>query len=89
MLVDRYFEEGVRLTEWRMARLKRPFDTLYWHRTFETWFAQLHRAGFRVDSLTEPHATAAQARRLPALRGTRRVPFFLVIGARRVSPNDG
>ncbi|MGP8184095.1 MAG: class I SAM-dependent methyltransferase [Thermoplasmata archaeon] len=83
MLVDRYFEEGPRVTEWAMMRLQRPFATPYWHRTFESWFSTLRRAGFEVDSLTEPHASEADVRSNHLLAGTRRVPFFLVINCRR------
>ena len=79
MLVDRYFEEGPRQTQWAMARLKRPFATPYWHRTLESWFGLLRRSGFVVDSLTEPHATERDARANPLLAGTTRVPFFLVV----------
>jgi 2-polyprenyl-3-methyl-5-hydroxy-6-metoxy-1,4-benzoquinol methylase len=83
MLVDRYFEEGPRVTHWAMERLKRPFTTPYWHRTLEGWFSLLRRSGFEVDSLTEPHATHADVRSNHLLAGTRRVPFFLVVNCRR------
>ena len=84
MIVDRYFEEGPRVTEWAMKRLKRPFATPYWHRTFESWFSLLRSSGFEVDSLAEPSATEAEAKANPLLAGTRRVPFFLVVSCRRV-----
>jgi 2-polyprenyl-3-methyl-5-hydroxy-6-metoxy-1,4-benzoquinol methylase len=88
MGVEKYFAERVGVTEWRMKRLDRPFDTLYWHRTFESWFALLKRAGFRVDGLTEPRATPAQARSNPLLRGTRAFPFFLVIDCSKLPPAE-
>ncbi len=83
MIVDRYFEEGPRVTEWAMKRLKRPFATPYWHRTFESWFSLLRTTGFEVDSLAEPSATEAEVEANPLLAGTRRVPFFLVVNCRR------
>jgi ubiquinone/menaquinone biosynthesis C-methylase UbiE len=86
MLVDRYFEEGPRVTQWAMKRLKRPFATPYWHRTFESWFSLLRRSGFEIDSLTEPHATEPEVRSNPLLAGTRRVPFFLVMNCIRGGP---
>jgi 2-polyprenyl-3-methyl-5-hydroxy-6-metoxy-1,4-benzoquinol methylase len=85
MLVDRYFEEGPRVTHWAMKRLKRPFATPYWHRTLESWFSLLRRSGFGVDSITEPHASKADARSNHLLAGTSRVPFFLVVNCRRES----
>jgi 2-polyprenyl-3-methyl-5-hydroxy-6-metoxy-1,4-benzoquinol methylase len=85
MGVANYFVERVGVTEWRMKRLDRPFDTLYWHRTFETWFAMLRAAGFRVDGLSEPRTTAAQARSNSVLRGARAFPFFLVMDCRKLS----
>lgn len=83
MIVDRYFDRRVETTRWRMARLPAPFDTLTWHRSLEDWFRLLQASGFTVEGLSEPHATEAQARRVPLLRATRRFPFFLVVGCRR------
>ena len=82
LVIDRYFEERPGLTQWSMKRLKRPFATPFWHRTFEGWFSLLRRSGFAVDSLTEPRATAADVRLRPLLTASRRVPFFLTFGCR-------
>lgn len=87
--IDRYFESRVGVTQWEMARLTRPFRTTYWHRSLEDWFRTLHRAGFRVDDLFEPHPTARAVRRHPTLEGTARVPFFLVLACRRVPTVEG
>ncbi len=86
MRIGPYFDERVGVTRWRMKRLTRPFDTIYWHRTFESWFGILHRAGFEVVALSEPRATARQAREVPLLRTTRLFPFFLVFDCRVRSP---
>lgn len=83
MGVENYFVERVGVTEWRMKRLDRPFDTLYWHRTFESWFRLLDVADFAIEGLTEPRATPAQSRSNPLLRGARVFPFFLVMDCRR------
>ena len=86
--IDRYFEPRVGVTEWEMARLTRPFRTTFWHRSLEEWFRTLHRAGFRVDDLFEPHPTGRAVRGHPTLEGTARVPFFLVLACRR-DPSGG
>ncbi len=83
MIVDRYFDRRVETTRWRMARLPAPFDTLTWHRPLEDWYRRLERAGFTVETIFEPRATAAQVRRVPLLSGTRRFPFFLVFRCRK------
>lgn len=88
MGVAEYFVERVDVTEWRMSRLDRPFDTLYWHRTFETWFGLLRRSGFAVEGLSEPRATGSQAREVPLLRGTRAFPFFLVLDCRKLTVSE-
>jgi 2-polyprenyl-3-methyl-5-hydroxy-6-metoxy-1,4-benzoquinol methylase len=84
MRIGPYFGERVGVTEWRMRRLSRPFDTIYWHRTFEAWFDLLRRTGFEVDILSEPRPSRAAQRAEPRLRGSARFPFFLVLGCRRV-----
>ncbi len=83
--IDRYFEERVGVTRWAMKRLKRPFATVYWHRPLEAWFRLLKGAGFEIRDLTEPHATARQAREFSRLGVTRRIPFFLVLSCQRVA----
>lgn len=83
MLVDRYFDERPGRLHWRMARLTRPFRTVYWHRTLESWFGLLNRAGFEVEGLWEPRATPRQVRELPLLRGASKFPFYLVLRCRR------
>ncbi len=89
MLVDRYFEERPGRLEWRMRRLKNPFTTVFWHRTLETWFHELRRAGFAVDGLWEPRATLEQKRRFPALVGSAKVPFYLVLSCRPLTLPNG
>jgi len=84
-LVDRYFEPGPRETRWDMARLTRPFTTIYWHRTFEEWFVVLRNAGFEIVGLTEPRASERDAAANPLLAGCRNAPFFLVLDCRRVA----
>jgi SAM-dependent methyltransferase len=81
--VDRYFDERMGVTRWRMERLKRPFDTPYWHRPLEQWFRLLQQSGFIIERLSEPRASPSQARAQPKLRATRRFPFFLVFACRK------
>lgn len=80
--IERYFDEGPIRTRWQMARLTRPFETFGWHRTFESWFRLLHRAGFQVLDITEPRASPRDLRRYPLLRRTQDFPFFLVLDCR-------
>ncbi len=82
MLIGEYFDEQVGVTHWRMARLARPFDTVHWHRTLESWFVMLRHAGFEVVALAEPRSSLAQARQHSVLGGSRRFPFFLVVNCR-------
>lgn len=84
-VVDRYFDERVGTIRWNMQRLKRPFETVYWHRSLAAWYAMLRRAGFVVTNLREPRATALDARRNPLLASTRRIPFFLVLECRKAA----
>jgi 2-polyprenyl-3-methyl-5-hydroxy-6-metoxy-1,4-benzoquinol methylase len=87
-VLERYFELRRGVTAWRMRRLKRSFDTPYWHRTLEGWFTALAEAGFTVDAMTEPRATAGQVRKNPLLLGARTFPFFLVVSC-RLRPSPG
>lgn len=82
MVVDRYFARRVVPVRWRMVRLPRTFDTVSWHRTLEDWFRAIRGAGFAVEALAEPRASATAVRQRPLLRGSRRFPFFLVIACR-------
>jgi 2-polyprenyl-3-methyl-5-hydroxy-6-metoxy-1,4-benzoquinol methylase len=92
MVVGDYFRARVGVTPWRMRRLKWPFDTIFWHRTLESWFALLDRSGFEIVGLREPRATAAQVRTNRLLRGSQNFPFFLVfdcrVHARRRGPGQ-
>jgi 2-polyprenyl-3-methyl-5-hydroxy-6-metoxy-1,4-benzoquinol methylase len=83
-IVDGYFDEGVHAVHWKMARLKRPFWVPHWHFTLATWFKKLHHAGFQVVNLIEPVPTSRQVRAHPELEGAGRVPFWLVVSARKV-----
>ncbi len=83
--IDRYFEERTGITHWTMPRLKRPFDTIYWHRPLESWFKLLGSSGFAITGLSEPRATKKDIATYPELECTGRIPFFLVLAARRES----
>ncbi len=83
--IDRYFDERVGVTRWAMQRLKRPFQTVFWHRPLEGWYRVLKSSGFEVVDLREPRATARAVERFPLLRRTRRIPFFLVLSCRKVA----
>jgi len=89
MRFNDYYSEGPRVLHWGMPRLKRPFSTPYWHRTLESWFSTLGRAGFLIESLIEPRASSRDARAIRQLAGTRKVPFYLVLSCRKLPDARG
>lgn len=89
LLIDGYFEEGPLMLDWTMRRLKRPFRTVFWHRTLESWFRELRNAGFEIEQLKEPRARPQDVRAVPALETARRLPFYLVFDCRKLPPPRG
>ncbi|EFL50617.1 Methyltransferase type 11 [Solidesulfovibrio fructosivorans JJ]] len=87
--VGRYFEtEGARLDTWWFSSLPRerrsevpPFQVPYFHRTISDWLNAIRRAGFLIEELGEPCATAALAAAVPLVADTRVAPLFLHIRA--------
>src|SRR4051794_35857990 len=65
--VDRYFETGPYVLNWRMARLTTHWSTPQWHRTLSDWIALITEAGFTVIHLDEPRPTPEQSEQNPAL----------------------
>lgn len=83
LVIDRYFDERPGRTAWRMPRLTRPFTTPFWHRTLETWFMSLRRAGFEIEQLREPRPGGRALRAAPSLESNLHAPLYLVWDCRR------
>lgn len=84
-LVDHYFDEGPFTLEWRLRGTNGVMRAPQWHRTFTTWSRYLREAGFWVTRLEEPRISSRLARRWPGLEGGRRVPYYLMLEALRLS----
>jgi SAM-dependent methyltransferase len=61
----------------------RPFQVPRFHRTLSGWIEILCEAGFVIEQLTEPSASAELAAQEPVLADTRAAPLFLHIRARK------
>jgi len=86
-LIDHYFDESPFTLEWKLRGTTGTMHAPQWHRTFTTWSRYLREAGFAIARLEEPRVSAQLARREPRLEGGRRVPYYLIVEARRV-PQD-
>jgi SAM-dependent methyltransferase len=84
-MIDRYFDEGREVFQWRAPRLLYPFDMPYWHWTLATWVRMIRSAGFTIEGVTEPRPSRLQARRRSGLDGPSRIPFWIVWDCRRAS----
>jgi len=85
-LVDHYFDERPFTVAWKLRGTSGVMRAPQWHRTFATWSRYLRAAGFVMSHLVEPRVSAALARREPRLEGGRRVPYYLLVEARRAAP---
>lgn len=84
-LIDNYFDEGPFILDWRLRGTTGVMRAPQWHRTLTTWSRYLRDAGFAITRLEEPRISASLARRKPRLEGGRRVPYYLMLEARRVA----
>jgi SAM-dependent methyltransferase len=76
-LIDSYFVEGPRTTDWLAAGVVKQ------HRTLGTTFGRLIEAGFAVDHLEEFRPTRDQISANPDMAEEIDRPMFLLIRARR------
>lgn len=83
-LVDHYFDEGPFTLDWKLRGTSGVMRAPQWHRTMTTWSRYLRDGGFAITRLEEPRISAALAQREPRLEGGRRVPYYLVLEARRL-----
>ena len=76
--IDRYFDTGPAVMDWKMPRLAYRWRTPYWRRTLEEWTALTSEAGFVVRQLREPRPSAELVRERPELDDCSRLPYFLI-----------
>jgi len=86
--VDRYFESGTATLQWDMPRLRYSWETPRWRLSLSEWSAVVRGAGLVIVGLREPRPTAEQVARRPELDDCRRLPYFLVIEARKLAPTQ-
>lgn len=86
--VDRYFDRGSieeHITITGLSPEPLHLTRIRFHRTLEDYAASLKNSGLTIHDLHESVATREMIRRFPALDRTRRVPYFLLIEARKSS----
>jgi SAM-dependent methyltransferase len=77
-IVDDYFIEGPRITNWMGSRVVK------YHRTVADYFAAVVRAGLHVESLRESKPERKEFVDEALFRRRQRIPLFLFIAARRI-----
>lgn len=79
-LVDNYFDMGKRVTSWMGGQI------LKYHRTVETYFTGLQRAGFFVDSLREAEPQREHFNEDDdTYQRRKRIPLFLILAGQKNS----
>lgn len=81
LCIDRYFDRGPVTYRWKDWSYE--LRTSAHHATLEDWFAWLRDAGFALHGLQEPMPTPAAIAARPELAEAARVPYFLLLDARR------
>jgi len=89
--IGRYFESDHSEVEtWWFSTLPAaerqrvaPFRVPRFHRTLSAWVQNICKAGFIIEELGEPCATAEQAAAEPVIADTRAAPLFLHIRTRK------
>lgn len=77
-LVDRYFDTGLRVTEWMGGQIEK------YHRTVEDYFSSLQRAGFLVEQLRESSPQRQHFQDEQTYLRRKRIPLFLFMAGRKV-----
>ncbi|MCU1279118.1 MAG: Methyltransferase type 11 [bacterium] len=77
-LVDGYFDTGPRVTSWLGGEVQK------YHRTVEDYFEAMRAAGFAVEQLREASPRPEMFTTAETYERRKRIPLFLIIGARRV-----
>lgn len=77
-LVDRYFDSGLRVTEWMGGQIEK------YHRTVEDYFGSLQRAGFSVEHLRESSPQRQHFQDEQTYLRRKRIPLFLLMAGRKL-----
>lgn len=85
---DEYFRTRTISQEFKVAGIVSPAKVTMWFRPLEEYVAELRRAGFCIDSLSEPHPSAEQ-RADPWWRENFVRPLFMLMVAHRTGPLPG
>jgi hypothetical protein len=89
--ISRYFERSSgEIDEWIFTGAPAAVSAGYpkfkipmFHRTLSDWMNTIVAAGFSIEHVEEPHASAEVAERYPVVRDTRLVPYFLHVRCRK------
>jgi ubiquinone/menaquinone biosynthesis C-methylase UbiE len=73
VILDRYFDEGVR--RWKMLGV----DFTNFHRTLSTYIRTYRRTGFAIEEIIEPTPDTGNLKRFPELDDELRVPNFIIV----------
>jgi len=85
--VDRYFDRGSieeHVTVSGIAPEPLYLTRIRFHRTLEDYVRALRAAGLSIHDLRESVASREMIRRFPGLDRTRRIPYFMLIEARKL-----
>jgi 2-polyprenyl-3-methyl-5-hydroxy-6-metoxy-1,4-benzoquinol methylase len=87
--IDRYFETTTTVMRWNMKRLVQHFETVQYRYTLEQWSRMIEDAGLVIARLREPRPSADAVAKRPELADAARLPYFLIIDARRSFSDPG
>ncbi|HUS31230.1 MAG TPA: class I SAM-dependent methyltransferase [Kofleriaceae bacterium] len=87
--IDRYFESTTTIMRWNMKRLVHHFETVQYRYTLEQWSRMLEDAGLVIARLREPRPSDAAVAARPELADAARLPYFLIVDARRSFSDPG
>jgi 2-polyprenyl-3-methyl-5-hydroxy-6-metoxy-1,4-benzoquinol methylase len=87
--IDRYFETTTTVMRWNMKRLVHHFETVQYRYTLEQWSRMIEDAGLAIARLREPRPSADAVAKRPELADAARVPYFLIVDARRLFSDPG
>jgi len=85
--VDRYFDRGSieeHVTITGLSPEPLYLTRIRFHRTLEDYVRSLLAAGFYINDLRESVASKEMIRKFPDLDRTRRIPYFMLIEARKL-----
>jgi SAM-dependent methyltransferase len=89
-IADYFDETDGRIDRWWFSTVPKeerervpPFQTPLFHRTLTGWVAIIRDAGFEIEALGEPSASAELAAAEPVVADTRVAPLFLHIRVRK------